>query len=235
MVSIPAGTTTRAFSSSSSRRRSLGSTSHRTERRGSSPSPWASSASAAAWWLGRVAVGTLSGLATAVVVAVATTHVAYSRMAVTDVLLTLGVTVCLALLVSGRLEWAGVAAGLAASAKYPGAILLVPLAVAGWGAWRRIGRAAALAVVAFALTSPFVVLHAGDAWGDFRRVQSLARDGWLGFEHDPAAPLAFALRLWETVGPIALLAVVGAVVALVRRTRADLVLVSFGVAYAPPS
>ena len=173
----------------------------------------------AAWWLGRVAVGTLAGFATAVVVAVATTHVAYSRMAVTDVLLTLGVTVCLALLVSGRLEWAGVAAGLAASAKYPGAILLVPLVVAGWGAWRRLGRAAALAVVAFALTSPFVVLHAGDAWDDFRRVQSLAQDGWLGFEDDPATPLAFALRLWEAVGPIALLAVVGAVVALARRTR----------------
>ena len=186
---------------------------------------------AAAWWLGRVAVGTLGGFATAVVVAVATTHVAYSRMAVTDVLLTLGVTVCLALLVSGRLEWAGVAAGLAASAKYPGAILLVPLVVAGWGAWRRLGRAAALAVGAFALTSPFVVLHAGDAWDDFRRVQSLAQDGWLGFEDDPATPLAFALRLWESVGPIALLAVVGAVIALARRTRKDLVLVSFGAAY----
>ena len=72
---------------------------------------------AGAWWLGRVAVGTLAGIAAAVVVAVATTHVAYSRMAVTDVLLTLGVTVCLALLVTDRLEWAGVAAGLAATAK----------------------------------------------------------------------------------------------------------------------
>jgi 4-amino-4-deoxy-L-arabinose transferase-like glycosyltransferase len=186
---------------------------------------------AAAWWLGRVAAGTLAGVATAVVVAVATTHVAYSRMAVTDVLLTLGVTVCLALLVSGRLEWAGVAAGLAASAKYPGAILLVPLAVAGWGAWGRLGRAAALAVGAFVLTSPFVVLHADDAWDDFRRVQSLAQDGWLGFEDDPAAPLAFALRLWEAVGPVALVAVAGAAVALVRRTRDDLVFLSFGAVY----
>lgn len=186
---------------------------------------------AAAWWLGRVAVGTLGAVATAVVVAVATTHVAYSRMAVTDVLLTLGVTVSLALLVSGRLEWAGVAVGLAASAKYPGAILVVPLLVAGWGAWRRLGRAAALAVGAFLLTSPFVVLHAVDAWDDFRRVQSLAQDGWLGFEDDPATPLAFALRLWESVGPIALLAVVGVGIALARRTRTDLVLVSFGAVY----
>ena len=54
-------------------------------------------------------------------------------MAVTDVFLTLGVTVTLALLVSGRLEWAGVAAGLAASAKYPGVILVVPIVVAGLG------------------------------------------------------------------------------------------------------
>ena len=72
---------------------------------------------AAAWWLGRVAYGKAAAITGAVVVAVATTHVAYSRMAVTDVLLTLGVTVTLALLVTGRLEWAGVAAGRAASAK----------------------------------------------------------------------------------------------------------------------
>ena len=115
---------------------------------------------AAAWWLGRVAVGALAGIAAAVVVAVATTHVAYSRMAVTDVLLTLGVTVCLALLVTDRLEWAGVAAGLAASAKYPGALLLVPLLVAGWGRWRRVAVSAGLALAGFALTSPFVLVHA---------------------------------------------------------------------------
>ena len=45
----------------------------------------------------------------------------------------------LALLVTRRLEWAGVAAGLAASAKYPGVVLAVPLVVAGFGEWRRLG------------------------------------------------------------------------------------------------
>ena len=39
------------------------------------------------------------------------------------------VTATLALLVSGRLEWAGVAAGLATSAKYPGIVLAVPLPI----------------------------------------------------------------------------------------------------------
>jgi 4-amino-4-deoxy-L-arabinose transferase-like glycosyltransferase len=186
---------------------------------------------AAAWWLGRVAYGSLASLTGAVGVAVATTHVAYSRMAVTDVLLTLGVTVTLALLVSGRLEWAGVAAGLAASAKYPGALLVVPLMVAGARAWRRTAVAVGLAAAAFLATSPFVVLHAGAAWDDFDRVQRLAQDGWLGFEDDPPTPLAFSDRLWQTLGPVVLVSAIGVVLALRRREKADLVLVSFGAAY----
>ncbi len=187
---------------------------------------------AAAWWLGRVAYGTAAGVTGAVGVAVATTHVAYSRMAVTDVLLTLGVTATLALLVSGRLEWAGVVAGLAASAKYPGAVLVVPIVVAGFAAWRRVGVSLGLAAAAFFLTSPFVVIHAGAAWGDFHRVQQLAQDGWLGFENDPATPFAFGLRLWETLGPVVLVAAAGVVIAAFRRVRSDLILLSFAAAYA---
>ena len=186
---------------------------------------------AATWWLGKVAYGRLAALTGAVGVAVATTHVAYSRMAVTDVLLALGMTATLALLVSGRLEWAGLAAGLAASAKYPGAVLLVPLVVAAFGAWRRLTAALALAGLAFVLTSPFVVLHAGAAWDDLSRVQRLAADGWLGFEDDPATPIAFAVRLWETIGPLAIVGLVGVAVTAWRRTRRDLVLLSFLVAY----
>ena len=186
---------------------------------------------AAAWWLGRVTFGRAAALTGAVGVAVATTHVAYSRMAVTDVLLTLGVTVCLALLLTDRLEWAGVAAGLAASAKYPGAVLLVPLVVAGLGRWRRMGASIALAAAAFALTSPFVLVHAGAAWDDVSRVNRLAHQGWLGFEDDPATPFAFSLRMWETVGPLVLLSLVGVVIAVRRRERRDLVLLSFAAAY----
>ncbi len=186
---------------------------------------------AAAWWLGRVAYGRAAAVTGAVCVAVATTSIAYSRVAVTDVLLTLCVTVCLALLVTDRIEWAAVAAGLATSAKYPGVLLLVPLLVACHGQWRRLARALALAVVAFALTSPFVLLHAGAAWNDVSRVQRLAREGWLGFEGDPPTPLAFGDRLWETLGPVLLVAVLGILVAARRRSRGDLVLLSFVAAY----
>ena len=186
----------------------------------------------AAWWLGRRAYGSAAGLIAAAAVAVSTVHVAYSRMAVTDVALTLGITVALALVLAGRLEWAGAAAGLAAAAKYPGVTLAVPLLVAGWGQWRRLLVAAGLGVLVFALASPFVVLHARAAWEDASRVQRLARAGWLGFEHDHATPLAFADRLWEALGPFLLVAGAGLVVALLRRSRTDLVLASFVLAYA---
>jgi len=141
------------------------------------------------------------------------------------------VTVCLALLVTDRLEWAGVAAGLAASAKYPGVLLVVPLLVAGYGVWRRTAIGVALAAAAFALTSPFVLVHAGAAWEDVTRVNRLAHEGWLGFEGDPPTPFAFSLRMWETVGPLVLVALVGVVIAVRRRARRDLVLLSFAAAY----
>ncbi|WP_411277690.1 glycosyltransferase family 39 protein [Gaiella sp.] len=186
---------------------------------------------AATWWLGRRAYGTGAAIVGAAAVAVATTHVAYSRVAVTDVLLTLVLTCVLVLAVEGRIEWAGLAVGLAASAKYPGALAAVPVVVAGWGRWRAVGKAAALAAAGFILTSPFVLLHARAAWDDVSRVQRLARAGWLGFENDPIAPLAYLDRLWEAIGPLLVLAVVGVVAAFVRRSRTDLILLSFALVY----
>ncbi|MBA3348167.1 MAG: hypothetical protein H0T13_06365 [Actinobacteria bacterium] len=169
---------------------------------------------AAAWWLGRTAYGTVAGLLAGAATAVATVHVAYSHMAVTDVLLSTLVTVSLALLLTGRIEWAGVAAGLAASAKYPGILVAVPILLVGWRAPRRLALAAGGAVLAFLVTSPFVVLHAGAAWEDVSRVQRLASAGWLGFEHDPPTPLAFADRLWDSLGPFLIVAVAGLALAL---------------------
>ena len=186
---------------------------------------------AATWWLGRRAYGGQAALVGAATVAVATIHVSYSRMAVTDVPLTLGVAAALALIVAGRLEWAGLVVGLAAGAKYPGVFLLVPLVVAGWGRWRRLAAGVALAAAAFLATSPFVLVHPGQAVHEALRVQRLARAGWLGFEHDDPAPLAFLERLWDGVGPLLVLAGIGLAVALWRRSRSDLALASFAVVY----
>jgi hypothetical protein len=186
---------------------------------------------AAAWWLGGRAYGLVAGFVAAAATAVATVHVEYSRMAVTDVPLALGVAVTLALLVRGQLIPAGIAIGLTASFKYPGFVLLVPLVVAGWGLWRRLALAAALTPLAFLATSPYFGVHLADAVGDVLRVQRDGRRGWLGFEDDPWTPIAFLDRLWEGIGPALLIALAGLVVAIARRSLADRVLVAFVVAY----
>jgi 4-amino-4-deoxy-L-arabinose transferase-like glycosyltransferase len=186
---------------------------------------------AATWWLGRRAFGTSAGAVAAAIMAVCTIHVAYSRVAVTDVPLTLGVAVALALMVSGRLELAGVAVGLATGFKYPGVFLLVPLVVAGWKQWPRLAASIALAVAAFFASSPFVLVHRHQAWHEAFRVQRLARDGWLGFEHDHFALIAFVDRLWHGLGPALIVCAIGLVIALIRRTKADLILALFVLAY----
>ncbi len=187
---------------------------------------------AASWWLGERAYGgPTAGAVTACVVAVSTVHVAYSRAAVTDVPLTLGVAVALTLMITGRLELAGLAVGLATGFKYPGVFLLVPLVVAGWRRWGRLALSFGIAGAAFLASSPFIVVHAHQAWDDATRVQRLAREGWLGFENDHSAPVAFVDRLWEALGPALIVAVVGLVAAFVVRKRADLILASFVVVY----
>jgi hypothetical protein len=162
---------------------------------------------------------------------VQTTSVAYSHAAVTDVPLEAGVAASLALMVSNRLAWAGVVAGLATSAKYPGVFLVVPLVVAGWGQWRRLAIAIGLGAATFLATSPFVLVHPRLAWDDATRVQRLARDGWLGFENDSFSLFSFTGELWHTLGPALIVSIAGIVVAIVARRKADLVLVSFVVVY----
>jgi 4-amino-4-deoxy-L-arabinose transferase-like glycosyltransferase len=187
---------------------------------------------AAAWWLGAVAYGTIAGAVAAATTAVATTHVAYSHAAVTDVPLTTFVTVALALLVMNQPELAGVAIGVATAAKYPGALLFVPLVVLTWRRWGTLAISAALAAVAFAVASPYTILRVGDAWSALRRVQSQHRRGWLGFEHDHWSGIAFTGRLWDAIGPVLLIALAGLVAALMRRKRPeDVVLASFFIAY----
>jgi hypothetical protein len=64
-----------------------------------------------------------------------------------------------------------------------------------------------------------------------RRVQRIARQGWLGFEHDHVAPIAFLDRLWDGLGPALLVCILGLGVALARRRRNDLILASFVIVY----
>jgi 4-amino-4-deoxy-L-arabinose transferase-like glycosyltransferase len=187
---------------------------------------------AAAWWLGASAYGTIAGAVAAAVTAVESTHVAFSHAAVTDVPLTTLVTVALALLVTGRFELAGIAIGLAAAAKYPGVLVIVPLLVVAWRRWRRLAVSLVCACAAFFAASPFVILDSGSTWSALTRIGREHRRGWLGFEHDHWSGIAFAGRLWDGLGPVLVVAVVGLIVAVARRSRrADVVLATFVVPY----
>jgi hypothetical protein len=110
-------------------------------------------------------------------------------------------------------------------------LLLVPLAVAGYRQPRRLALGVVLAAVAFCATSPFFVTHFGSAVSDAYHVQRLAHQGWLGFEHDHVAPIAFIVRLWHGLGPALLVCALGLIVAIAQRRRADLILASFAIVY----
>src|SRR5262249_13182943 len=146
---------------------------------------------AVAWWLGTRAYDQVAGAVAAALVAVETTEVAYSRMAVTAVPLTLGIGASLALLVGGQLELGGLVAGLATSIKYPGVLLLVPIAVAGYRNPRRLVVAFALAAVAFCATRPLFVAHLRSALSGAWRRQRVAHPRLPGVgPHDhPPDPL----------------------------------------------
>jgi hypothetical protein len=75
-------------------------------------------------------------------------------------------------------------------------------------------------------------VHLGSATGDVLRVQRDGRRGWLGFEGDPWTPIAFLDRLWESIGPVLLIALAGVVLAIAYRTLADRVLVAWVAVYA---
>ena len=54
-----------------------------------------------------------------------------------------------------------------------------------------------------------MLVHPGQAWDDATRVQRLAREGWLGFEHDSFALFSFTGKLWAGLGPALVVAVLG--------------------------
>ena len=187
---------------------------------------------AASWWLGRRAYGTVSaGVVAASVVAVCTIHVAYSRAAVTDVPLTLGVAACLALLVTGRLELGGLVAGLAMGFKYPGYSCSCRSSSragsSGGGSpcpsgsrwWHSLPRA---------LSSSCTVTRPGTK----RSACSASRaKAGSGSSTTTSRRSRSPVGCGKALGPVLILCGVGLVLALIHRTRADLVLSSFVIVY----
>ncbi len=130
---------------------------------------------------------------------------------------------------------AGALAGLAASAKYPGAFMLVPVVAASIVRARRSAKigplvaAFAAAGLAFAATSPYVVIRASAAARDLAAERQHMERGHFG--DGVASARAYAAEAPRLFGwPVMIAAVAGAAVGLARRRRATIPLLAFVVA-----
>ena len=205
----------------------------------------------ATWALGRRAYCPAVGLLAAAAVAVSPLAVAYSHVAVTDMAMTAVLATGLWLLVGAvkdrsrrRLLAAALAIGLATSLKYNAGFAMLPLAGAAIGLAREAGTRwvasarAALAPVGamlggFLAGTPFALLDPVTFAQDFWRQNQIVADGWLGFESSGPGWL-FNLRpvLWGAIGAaLVVLAVAGVATAAARRSRVDLLLAPYILAY----
>jgi 4-amino-4-deoxy-L-arabinose transferase-like glycosyltransferase len=144
----------------------------------------------------------------------------------------------------GAFVLAGLFGGLATSTKYNAGLFVVPLALATLAALRREDGAGRGRVVASALTagivalgaflvgSPFVAITPGKFWADFGTQARFCGDPWEG-QSDAAPALLHLGALVAGVGwPIAVLAVVGAVVLARRSPWAAAVVLAYPISYA---
>ena len=204
--------------------------------------------------LGKEAFSRPVGLLSALFLAVEPLHVRYSHLAVTDVpatmfgLLALLLFVRAARLGSPRsLLYGALAAGLATGTKYNLGMLFVPGVIAcgyvyrdalGPHRWRSLAaraarRVAAPMALAFLVSTPFAVLDAPRFLGDFVRQNHVVANGWLGFENvHNGYWYNLSVNLLASLGIVLLaLGLIGIVLALVKRTRADYVLVTYVLVY----
>ncbi len=203
------------------------------------------------YFTGRLAYGRTVAILAAGLLAVDFLHVRDSHWVTTDVPLTFLVTLstfcALRYWRGGRARdaWvAGLAAGLATSMKYPGGLAFLGLLVAhaarhpGRPAWHRlVGRdtvaGAGLAVVGFALGTPFALLtpvaFLRGVFDELREVHTVQ----FGNEADAPGYLFHLLySLPEAMGwPVYLLAAAGLAWAVMARAAREAVLLAFAVPY----
>ncbi len=136
--------------------------------------------------------------------------------------------------------WLGVAMGLAVGTKYNAAIIGLPFLLAhgyavGWRPARffslRLWLAIGAAVAAFVLTSPFVLLDFSNALKDIQSVITHYKvTGHKGFQSDQPW-LTYLTTIWGGDKLVTLLAGLGLILAVIRHRAADVVLLSFPIAY----
>jgi hypothetical protein len=131
---------------------------------------------------------------------------------------------------------AAVCVGLAASTKYNGAVVMVAPMMAhglrtGWAGLKdwRLYLMPPLALVAFLMASPFIVLDSPTFWAGLGSSAGAYSTGMSGMEGDS---LPWYLKLlWQAEGLVVILAAVQVVRGVVQRSKATLLLASFSLTY----
>ncbi|MEA2409611.1 MAG: hypothetical protein QOC77_172 [Thermoleophilaceae bacterium] len=195
------------------------------------------------WW------GTAVALVAAALLTFAFLPVTYSRIAVTDVGTFFPVAVALygafRVLDDGRLRWyllSGAGIGFATGFKYTAALVLLPVVIAavvrffrdrGTPIWKRrdawwLVAAGAVAVVCFAITTPYFFVHPSDAISQLRAQAKAAGEiEKLGQAQQGGFSYYFHTLGWGFGWAALVAAVLGAVVQLRRDWVRGLMLVSF--------
>jgi 4-amino-4-deoxy-L-arabinose transferase-like glycosyltransferase len=189
--------------------------------------------------------GTAAALAATALIAVNPFHIARSQMVEVDVPLTF--FTALALHTAARIStrgWkrdyllAGISTGLAASTKYTGILLLLPVCLAHLliaRSHRSTGKhddlplrnlvfAVTLALATFAVTSPFVIIDAHESIRDFRVEREHMDVGHFGGAEQPAVLFYAGALARELVGiPTLIAALIGIGYFAVRGKKRDAV------------
>jgi dolichyl-phosphate-mannose-protein mannosyltransferase len=206
-----------------------------------------------AFALGRVGWGAAVGIAAALGLAVNALHAHYAHLAHPVTAMTafvvLGLWAALRVATDGtwrHLALGALATGLGVSCQYHAGLLAVPIGIAVL--YRAVGSAGAdrrrwlihgvaaglIAVLVFLAVSPFVVLDYRTFRADLAWISTKAAGGPATGAGDLAAGLVAFVRQCLVPGlglPLAIAAAAGATIGLVTRTRADVLVIAFTVAY----
>lgn len=191
----------------------------------------------------RVSGKALVGLIAAFMMAVSPTCVSLSRTITPNMFLVFFIllTVWGAIRIyeensTGAYIVAGIAAGLAISTKYNGAmvlgvILLACVMKSGWAALKnpRLYLAFGLAALTFLVSTPFALLDYPTFIKDVTKDAIHYSSGHYGMEGDTVQ--WYLNYLWTQEGPVVVLGLLGALFALISRSKPLLILVSFPVVY----
>ena len=180
---------------------------------------------AATLCLGRRLYGFQGAWVAGLILALMPLHVRFSHLAITDVpaafWMSLALLWALRLLQEGRRAdflLAGLFVGLAGATKYPAGLVVLPVLGAGWRRSPRLAvQTAAVALLCFALATPYVWLDSAHFWADF---SAMGQEHLLDSGHRGTDPAWLHLIRYNLRYGLGLAGLVTLLAALIWKPRA---------------